>query len=245
MEMESISNELSDAERRNAELAKRLGEKQEELSRLSSERLKQKQQVISIKEENKALIAKSSKEEERARVLQRALDATRKQSADALEALAQANEEMANLEHLAGERARSLEDTTREARSLGVENEELKKARDAFYRRLEEIAPRMDQQNTVVHSLEARVKDLEAKLRSAVSASVANVDQSDETLLEFYRKQVYCSVETSFRKDVMLQRCGHLFSRKAIEHLIAIRNRKCPICGEKFGQDDVRTVFLS
>ena len=35
-------------------------------------------------------------------------------------------------------------------------------------------------------------------------------------------------------------RCFHLFCKECIDENLRNRSRKCPACGEKFGQDDVK-----
>jgi hypothetical protein len=40
-------------------------------------------------------------------------------------------------------------------------------------------------------------------------------------------------------------RCFHLFCKECIDENLRNRSRKCPACGEKFGQDDVTPVFFN
>mmetsp|Transcript_3480 Transcript_3480/g.6539 ORF Transcript_3480/g.6539 Transcript_3480/m.6539 type:complete len:119 (+) Transcript_3480:1934-2290(+) len=118
---------------------------------------------------------------------------------------------------------------------------------------MEEFRARYEDCNRLVYEKSKRERELELKLVECEvktkaskfsSTSPAAVKHSD-VLIELYRTRLNCSIETDLQKEVMLQRCGHLFSQKAINDLIATRNRKCPICGEKFGYDDVKTVYFS
>ncbi len=40
-------------------------------------------------------------------------------------------------------------------------------------------------------------------------------------------------------------RCFHLFCKECIDENLRNRSRKCPACGEKFGQDDVTPVYFN
>ncbi len=54
-----------------------------------------------------------------------------------------------------------------------------------------------------------------------------------------------CSVCRDRFKSVAITRCFHLFCKECIEENLRTRHRKCPACGEKFGQDDVRSVYFT
>nr|UXY87258.1 E3 ubiquitin-protein ligase BRE1 [Cryptomonas sp.] len=90
--------------------------------------------------------------------------------------------------------------------------------------------------NKIVN-LEKILKKTKQKLRCGTN-KVKN-----HMIIHLYRK-LNCPIMKSLPKEVMLYRCGHLFSSKCIKNLIASRNRKCPICGKKFGTEDVKQVFL-
>ncbi len=54
-----------------------------------------------------------------------------------------------------------------------------------------------------------------------------------------------CSVCKDRFKDTTITRCFHLFCKECIDENLRNRHRKCPACGEKFGQDDVRKVYFN
>lgn len=73
----------------------------------------------------------------------------------------------------------------------------------------------------------------------------SNVEFSKEELLREYQKIRNCSVKTDKKKEVVLLRCGHLFSQQCVDDLVSARNRKCPICGKNFSHDEVRPIYFS
>ena len=56
--------------------------------------------------------------------------------------------------------------------------------------------------------------------------------------------QVKCPILKENNKSVMLLRCGHTFSREAIDQRIADRMRRCPACNKAFGNDDIKAIYL-
>ncbi|KAF4653737.1 hypothetical protein FOL47_010322 [Perkinsus chesapeaki] len=60
-----------------------------------------------------------------------------------------------------------------------------------------------------------------------------------------YRLKVKCSICQQNDKQVALQKCMHCFCRTCVnETMIQARNRKCPLCGQRFSESDVRTIHL-
>lgn len=70
--------------------------------------------------------------------------------------------------------------------------------------------------------------------------------QTDEMkMLEMTLNMLRCSVCKDRFKQVIITKCYHLFCKECINENLKNRNRKCPACGEKFGQDDVKLVYFA
>jgi predicted nucleic acid-binding Zn-ribbon protein len=82
-------------------------------------------------------------------------------------------------------------------------------------------------------------------LRRASSAPIAGSGDTDQRLLQYYRSAVRCRVKPDQEKDRAIKGCGHCFSKAAVDELVAARNRKCPVCGQRFAPEDVIPIFLS
>ena len=67
----------------------------------------------------------------------------------------------------------------------------------------------------------------------------------DESLLSMTLDMLRCSVCHDRFKEVAITRCYHLFCKECIDTNLANRHRKCPACGERFGFDDVKTVYFT
>jgi E3 ubiquitin-protein ligase BRE1 len=69
--------------------------------------------------------------------------------------------------------------------------------------------------------------------------------QHDADMLEMCLGMLRCSVCKDRFKSVTIKKCFHLFCRECIDENIRSRSRKCPACGEKFGQDDVANIYFT
>ena len=76
------------------------------------------------------------------------------------------------------------------------------------------------------------------------SSSTKDNDE-DKALLGITLNMLRCSVCQDRFKEVAITRCFHLFCKECIETNLANRHRKCPMCGEKFGHDDVKQVYFT
>lgn len=74
----------------------------------------------------------------------------------------------------------------------------------------------------------------------------SSTTQTDEMkMLEMTLNMLRCSVCKDRFKQVIITKCYHLFCKECINENLKNRNRKCPACGEKFGQDDVKLVYFA
>jgi chromosome segregation ATPase len=67
----------------------------------------------------------------------------------------------------------------------------------------------------------------------------------NQEMLDLTLSMLRCSICRDRFKSVAITRCFHLFCKECIDENLRNRQRKCPACGEKFGQDDVRAVFFT
>ncbi|EAS05906.2 zinc finger, C3HC4 type (RING finger) protein (macronuclear) [Tetrahymena thermophila SB210] len=72
------------------------------------------------------------------------------------------------------------------------------------------------------------------------SAEVAQLKEKIQNM----RLLLQCSCGQNF-KDTILQKCLHPFCRECIDKQIRLRQRTCPKCRTAFGQNDVKTLYLS
>jgi E3 ubiquitin-protein ligase BRE1 len=123
---------------------------------------------------------------------------------------------------------------------------------------LEEAKKRNKELNNRLSSLNFSIEK-EKKLRLNIQKELLkNPKKSDATLLhnktiikndpEILEKSLdllKCSVCKDRFKSIAITRCFHLFCKECIDENLRNRHRKCPACGEKFGQDDVRDISFT
>jgi E3 ubiquitin-protein ligase BRE1 len=83
------------------------------------------------------------------------------------------------------------------------------------------------------------------KNSSSSSGAGGQLNSEDSQMLEVTLGMLRCSVCKDRFKNVALTRCFHLFCSECIDENLRNRHRKCPACGEKFGQDDVKSIFFT
>jgi len=129
------------------------------------------------------------------------------------------------------------------------ELKELSSARDALQEGLNETERKL-------YKAQKKYEKAKAKYRSSLQRSTSSGNheggkEDDEMieLLEFenaeLKKQVNCSIRKEKVKSVTLYKCGHSFSREAIDDRIANRMRRCPACNLAFATTDVRDIYLT
>lgn len=83
------------------------------------------------------------------------------------------------------------------------------------------------------------------KEKNGGTGAAEHLNHEDAAMLELTLGMLRCSVCKDRFKEVALTRCFHLFCKECIEENLRNRHRKCPACGEKFGQDDVKSIFFT
>lgn len=251
-EVESLSNMFGEVEGENEKLVKLLTEKEQVLSKVMAERLRGRQLLTTIKEENRALTQGREMDSDKIKQLTAAVAASKKVAQEATVASNKTLEESRVLATTLEKRRRIADEATVSARAMTSEKEQMKRERDAYMTRAEKVMLEYKEDQYEAKRLREKLLGTEQKLKEAEDIHISNMESSRETdsdpirdaIIRDLRKKLNCSIITSMPKEVVLLRCGHLFSRQCTDNLISTRNRKCPICGKAFGNDDVRNVFF-
>lgn len=51
-----------------------------------------------------------------------------------------------------------------------------------------------------------------------------------ELRLHHFEEALHCPIQKDLWKEMIVTRCGHMFSKKALDDTVTGRNRKCPTC---------------
>jgi E3 ubiquitin-protein ligase BRE1 len=88
---------------------------------------------------------------------------------------------------------------------------------------------------------EREAKPKPQKVRIEAGGSLGGADAA---MLDMTLGMLRCSVCQDRFKGVCLTRCFHLFCKECVDEVIRTRSRKCPMCGEKFSDAEVRQIFF-
>lgn len=247
-EIEAVTTMYSDMEAENQRLVKLVAEKEQILSKVMGERLRARQQLTTAREENKALMVHRTASNERVKELTGALNAAKKVVNEAQMAQSAAVEESRKLSTNLERRRRIADEMTVKYRNADAESTERTKERDEYRARAEANAVAAEERRFIERRLKESIEELKREVQISKSAAQANGHNADhgerDEMIARLEKKLNCSIVTTERKSVVLTRCGHLFSKKCTDNLIATRNRKCPMCGKQFGLDDVLPVYF-
>ncbi|EEA06458.1 zinc finger, C3HC4 type domain-containing protein [Cryptosporidium muris RN66] len=91
--------------------------------------------------------------------------------------------------------------------------------------------------NIVINIDETNDKDLDIDDHDKVVQELKNENKQLLTLMQ-------CSVCHDKLKDIVIQRCGHLFCKDCIDKSFTSRNRKCPLCHTTYDKYDIKKIFF-
>ncbi|KAB1227898.1 E3 ubiquitin-protein ligase BRE1-like 2 [Morella rubra] len=92
--------------------------------------------------------------------------------------------------------------------------------------------------------LEEELMELNTKVAEMTSEAGEAAIQKLQDEIKSCKSILKCSVCSDRPKEVVIVKCYHLFCNPCIQKNLEIRHRKCPACGNAFGQNDVRFVKI-
>lgn len=254
-EIESLSSSLSAADDNVAKLTRQLAEKEAALGRIMSERLKLMQQQLTLKEQVKVSGARADKEKELTKQTSTSLATARTQVSELQAQMGKVADEMRVVRRQLAEAqrgaAKSAEAAAHEKKSAEVLRNELRSVREQAQRLASDAETRqgnavqLESDKAAVERRLARAeRELESARKSRIGGGSGGLENWQLEMMADMRRKLYCTICNQQEKAVTLTRCLHMFCRDCIDRNIANRNRKCPVCGERFGVDDVKPIFF-
>lgn len=76
-------------------------------------------------------------------------------------------------------------------------------------------------------------------------ASSSALNDDDAAMLDMTLTMLRCSICRDRFKNVVITRCFHTFCKECIDESLRNRSRKCPACGDKFDQSDVKNIYFT
>lgn len=104
---------------------------------------------------------------------------------------------------------------------------------------------RLDEQRELSKLKRTKKDKVPSSSSSSSNAAKGSMGQDEMDMLDMALGMLRCSVCKDRFKSVAIKKCFHLFCKECIDENLRNRSRKCPACGEKFGQDDVTPIYFT
>ncbi len=82
------------------------------------------------------------------------------------------------------------------------------------------------------------------KKLEAYAASGVGIVKDLEEEVEIYKKLMKCNSCHTRDKNAVILKCMHCFCKQCLDIRLETRQRKCPNCGDPFGANDVKQIYL-
>jgi chromosome segregation ATPase len=235
-EIDNIANELREKQELNSTLLLKLNKKDDNITEL----IKEKLQISKIIQEKDLIIQNYIKKDQENTILKEKLNESLNSKNDIINNLKSQNsnyeESIKKLIHMNDRSKKSLIDNKIEIQSLHDKlNYESINEKDIKIKNYENDIFTL---KSLLDKLQNENNDYSHKLQNFKNLN------SSSTEIQRLNSILKCSICETNKKDTVISKCFHCFCKQCIQDNIKFRNRKCPLCSTKFGQDDVHTIYL-
>ncbi|KAK9763155.1 E3 ubiquitin-protein ligase bre1 [Basidiobolus ranarum] len=208
------------------------------------------------------LLAEKTKSEQKCAILAKQKD---NYTALSLSLKRQSEKQMEQIRKLEEKERASSQQFTNMERELASANSGLKACKD----KLVDIMYQLDEAKEKLAKSEYKITDMQhilkerthtfehdlhhgkrleeecTSLKKKVASLTSNQGESElAQMCDEYKALLKCNSCNIRFKSHVLMRCMHVFCRECIDSRIETRQRKCPNCGEGFGANDVKQIYL-
>eukprot|EP01080_Neovahlkampfia_damariscottae_P001412 gene1412-12032_t len=233
-ELDSVSASFDEIQNKNANLNKQLSEKDDKNAKLIHEKLLNSQaiqlketEISTLKSQIDTLNKLISQLEENVTHLKSQLQIKDEQYFKITEENRLTQTVLEKKNRIANESLQNLNECKQEMNKLQV-------ALSDYQKRLYELESMLIAEQAKTKKLSLEYDVLLKRL------NLGKLDSQEENL----RKEMTCGICQTRKKDTIITRCFHTFCGECIQDSIRVRNRKCAVCGLKYGDNDVHEFFL-
>ncbi|KAK7826783.1 e3 ubiquitin-protein ligase bre1-like 2 [Quercus suber] len=137
-----------------------------------------------------------------------------------------------------------LTDAEKELKWLKSATASSEKEYEQIQQDMDDIQMDLENERSSRKKLEDDLRELNIKVAEMSSETGEAAIQKLQDEIKSCKSILKCSVCSDRPKEVVIVKCYHLFCNPCIQKNLEIRHRKCPACGNAFGQNDVRFVKI-
>lgn len=240
-ELESVAKAFDDLSKLNSKLSTKLGTKEEQISNLIEEKSKLEMAYSSLYKEKESLLAKVNQE---ISLLKDQLLQSDTKSKHLNNQLITLEKELSQNQSSTEQGKRKIAELVGQLNDLSYKYEQIRQKHDTFIKSFPLNFAELTQLRGDTKRLEGELVIYRKKVSSLQSGNTKEIAKEVMEELDVCKKLLYCSSCNLRQKEVALNKCMHVFCKECIDNRLETRQRKCPMCLEPFGANDVRNIYL-
>lgn len=241
-ELNEIAGSFEEVQEQSSKLMQQLADRERESARLASERIKIMNMQNAYRSEREKLSAKVAQGQETIEAQAQAIDELKVSNSILVEQVNKLNEQV-QLKDVEAQKLKELANTkVSMALDYKAQMQEARSKIDEHLNRMDDEAKRGDMQDRKIKRLEEREAALSRKLKRVNQGAPPSTVEKE---LRQLKERLRCPVCSDRMKSTIITKCLHMFCRECIDDNLRARNRKCPACGDRFGENDVKSAYIT
>lgn len=245
-EMESTGEAYEEVQEQNTRLIQQLREKDDTNFQLMGERVKTKQKLDLMSQENQLLAGQVTNLKGRIEAQNKVVKILEEQEKHLHSAMS-----IAEKENIARDQALQLH--KRKAIESSQSAADLKLHLDKYHSQMLEVQHILTEKTCAMEAQAFKTQRLQEELTRlkrevARLKKIENAGSTDKVMVEEireYKETLTCPSCKINRKDAVLTKCFHVFCLDCLRTRYETRQRKCPKCNAAFGVNDFHRIYLS
>lgn len=234
-ELETVAKSYDEIQQQNSVLIRQLAEKDDAYGRLLAEKLKVEFSSTQVKRDADVVLQKGTLLERESLERQEASEIRDKQVQEQLStSMSRMSKSLFDCERLKRQVA-DLSSTCEQYKAR------LEKYTDS---KIEDVVAAKVREVESLKSENGRLRGESEVLHNRLRGWGKGLQKDIEDELHIYKKLMKCNSCHIRDKNAVTTKCMHAFCRQCLDTRIETRQRKCPNCGEPFGANDVRPLYL-
>lgn len=240
--MEALGKAFEQIQSENSGLLKRLSEKEDQISKLLGDKLKAEFSLSQVQKEAEISSLRAQKIED---IAKHRVNESEAREVSLRKELSEVENKLNDRMAAADSYRTRLSDATGEIAHLRAKIDRLMGEINELRNQVPaaSTATGKDQLSYEKRRLADELSIAKKKLE-AYAASGIGILKDLEQEVAIYKKLMKCNSCHTRDKNAVILKCMHCFCKQCLDVRLETRQRKCPNCGDAFGANDVRQIYL-